>query len=119
MNSAELEALLKEKIAQEVSRLYYGWRTGLGPRDRTVEVVTLLLTQEVPGIMEAARAFGQQRTPLYAMLSRGVAGFAEQSLVVTLPGSCRAQKNPAALLPGLVHLLDVLLANHTQEVINK
>lgn len=104
---AELEALLRQAIADGVDFIVSVGGTGLGPRDKTVEVVTPLLTQEIPGIMEAARAFGQKRTP-YAMLSRGVAGFAEQSLVVTFPGSRRgAEESMAALLPGLVHLLDV------------
>jgi cyclic pyranopterin monophosphate synthase len=62
----------------------------------------------MPGIMEAARAHGQRRTP-YAMISRGVAGLAGRSLIVTLPGSARgAQETLDALLPGLVHTLDVL-----------
>lgn len=103
----ELDALLREQIAQGVNFIVTVGGTGLGPRDQTVEVVTPLLTQEIPGIMEAARAFGQKRTP-YAMLSRGVAGFAHDSLVVTFPGSRRgAEETMAALLPGLVHLLDV------------
>ncbi len=81
--------------------------TGLGPRDRTVETVRPLLTTEIPGVMEAARAFGQRRTP-YAMLSRGIAGFAGKTLVVTFPGSRRgAEESVTALLPGLIHLLDV------------
>jgi len=81
--------------------------TGLGPRDRTVEVVRDLLTTEVPGLMEAARSFGQARTP-FAMLSRGIAGFAGNTLVVTFPGSRRgAEETLAALHSGLIHLLDV------------
>ena len=81
--------------------------TGLGPRDRTIETLKPLLTTEIPGIMEAARAFGQRRTP-YAMLSRGIAGYAGQTLVVTFPGSRRgAEESVAAILPGLVHLFDV------------
>jgi len=81
--------------------------TGLGPRDRTVEVVRELLTTEVPGLMEAARSFGQARTP-FAMLSRGIAGFAGNTLLVTFPGSRRgAEETLAALQSGLIHLLDV------------
>lgn len=82
--------------------------TGLGPRDRTVEAVRPLLTTELPGMMEAARSFGQERTP-YAMISRGIAGLVGSSLVVTFPGSRRgAEETLAAVLPGLVHVLDVL-----------
>lgn len=81
--------------------------TGLGPRDRTLETLRPLLTTEVPGIMEAARSFGQRRTP-YAMLSRGIAGFAGDSLLITFPGSRRgAEETMDAILPGLIHLLDV------------
>ncbi|MEI2697316.1 MAG: bifunctional molybdenum cofactor biosynthesis protein MoaC/MoaB [Microthrixaceae bacterium] len=82
--------------------------TGLGPRDRTVEVVHPMLTSEIPGLMEAARSFGQARTP-YAMLSRGVAGLVGSTLVATLPGSRGgAQETLAAIMPGLVHLVEVL-----------
>jgi cyclic pyranopterin monophosphate synthase len=81
--------------------------TGLGPRDRTIEVARELLTTEVPGLMEAARSFGQARTP-FAMLSRGIAGFAGNTLIVTFPGSRGgATETLAALQTGIVHLLDV------------
>ena len=81
--------------------------TGLGPRDCTVTVVEPLLTTPLPGFMEAARSFGQARTP-YAMLSRGVAGLAGSTFVATFPGSRRgAEETLAAVLPGLIHLLEV------------
>jgi cyclic pyranopterin phosphate synthase len=80
--------------------------TGLGPRDITVDTVRPLIDVEVPGIMETARAFGQQRMP-YAMLSRGIAGYARDTFVMTFPGSrAGAMESLSAVLPGLVHLLD-------------
>jgi cyclic pyranopterin monophosphate synthase len=99
-------------IAQHAELLMTVGGTGLGPRDLTVEAVRPLLTREIPGVMEAARQFGQQRTP-YAMLSRGIAGIADRSVIVTMPGSRRgAEETLAAILPGLVHLLDVQQATY-------
>ena len=81
--------------------------TGIGPKDRVIETVEPMLTTPMPGLMEAARAFGQRRTP-YAVLSRGVAGFAHNSLVLTFPGRrSGAQETLAALLPSIVHVLEI------------
>lgn len=84
--------------------------TGISPDDCTVEAVTPLITRDMPGIMEAARHYGQRRTP-YALMSRGVAGLIEQSLVLTCPGSSKgAEETMDALLPGLAHALEVIRA---------
>lgn len=81
--------------------------TGLGPKDLTVETIQPLLKREIPGLMETSRSFGQRRTP-YAALSRGVAGYIDQSLVITLPGSRQgAFESLTAILPALIHLFDV------------
>lgn len=105
-DAAVLGDLLGSLIHADIALIVTVGGTGLGPRDITVDTVKPMLDVEIPGIMEAARAFGQQRMP-YAMLSRGVAGYVRDSLLVTFPGSRGgAGESLAATLPGLIHLLE-------------
>jgi molybdenum cofactor biosynthesis protein MoaC len=102
-----LRSRLEYWLAQRVELIVTVGGTGLGPRDLTVATVQPFLDLELPGFMEAARAFGQARTP-YAMLSRGIAGLSGPTFIATFPGSRKgAEETLAAVLPGLVHLIDV------------
>jgi len=80
---------------------------GLGPRDVTPEALTPLFDRSVPGIAEAVRSFGRERTPR-ADLSRAVAGQRGGTLILAVGGSPRAAREALdALMPWLLHALSV------------
>ncbi len=90
--------------------------TGLGPRDRTPEVIKRLIDMDVPGISETLRAYGQERMPL-AMLSRGLAGVRGKTLIIALPGSSRAVgESMDAIFPAAFHTISILSgAEHSEQ----
>lgn len=102
-----IQAKAKQLIAEDFDLILYTGGTGLSPRDVTPDALRPLIERDVPGVMEAARNYGQQRTP-YAMLSRGIAGFAGNTLIITLPGSPRgAEETMDAVFPYILHVFRV------------
>lgn len=82
--------------------------TGIGPRDLTVEATKNVVEREIPGISEAMRSYGFQRTP-YAMLSRGIAGVRGKTIIINLPGSSKGvAEGIDALFPWILHSFTIL-----------
>lgn len=85
--------------------------TGIGKKDVTPEAVLELIDQELPGIAETARQYGQLRVPT-SMLSRSVAGLMGQTLIIAMPGSTGAvTEYMDALFPHVLHVFAVLEGN--------
>ncbi|GGM43409.1 molybdenum cofactor biosynthesis protein B [Longimycelium tulufanense] len=82
--------------------------TGINPTDRTPEATRAVLDYEVPGIADAIRAAGLSAVST-AVLSRGVAGVADRTLVVNLPGSTGGVRDGLDVLAGVLdHAVDQL-----------
>jgi molybdenum cofactor synthesis domain-containing protein len=75
--------------------------TGLAPRDVTPEATRLLIEREAPGIAEELRRHGMQSTK-YSMISRGVAGTRNRTLIVNLPGSPKGVEDGLKVLDQIV-----------------
>lgn len=105
-----LQDLVNAHVQDGISLIIITGGTGVSPRDTTPEAIVPMIERRMPGIEETIRNYGQQRTP-FAMLSRSVAGFIGQSLILALPGSTNgASESMDAVFPAILHIFDVLKA---------
>ncbi|WP_026947305.1 bifunctional molybdenum cofactor biosynthesis protein MoaC/MoaB [Algoriphagus marincola] len=107
-DSQQIQSLAKDSSKDGIDLLIFTGGTGLSPRDVTPESLETILERRVPGIEEAIRDYGQQRTP-YAMLSRSIAGLIGNTLVLGLPGSTKgAAESMDAVFPAILHIFKVI-----------
>lgn len=105
---AEIQKSALQGVENKFDLIIFTGGTGLSKRDVTPEALIPIIQRRVPGIEEAIRNYGQNRTP-YAMLSRSISGFIENSLVLALPGSSRgAKESMDAVFPHILHVFSIL-----------
>jgi molybdenum cofactor synthesis domain-containing protein len=79
--------------------------TGVRPTDCVPEATREVIDKEIPGIAEAMRAESLKKVRT-AMLSRGMAGMKNKTLIINFPGSVKGiQDNGALIFPLLDHMV--------------
>lgn len=100
------ETLSKFAERADVNTIITTGGTGLAERDNTPEATLAVIEREVPGIGEAMRLQTVEKTPT-AVLSRGVCGVVNQTLIINLPGSPKGVEECFAVIkPVLQHAVN-------------
>lgn len=102
------EALRKFADNPDVNLIVTTGGTGFAPRDNTPEATRAVIEREAPGLAEAMRNETLKQTPM-AMISRGVCGIRNGTLIINLPGSPKAvSESFAVIAPVLRHAIALI-----------
>ena len=97
-----IEDRLNHFVDERCDLIFTTGGTGMTPDDITPEATRAIIHREAPGFAEAMRAESAKHTPM-GILTRGVAGIADTTLIVNFPGSPKAV---AQLFPVIAPVLE-------------
>ena len=102
-------AALRDAVAAGHAVVITTGGTGLSPSDHTPEQTRAVIEKEVPQLTGAIARYGVDHGVPTAVLSRGIAGVANRTLIVNLPGSSGAARDGMTVLgPVLRHAVSQL-----------
>ncbi|HKX13803.1 MAG TPA: MogA/MoaB family molybdenum cofactor biosynthesis protein [Propionibacteriaceae bacterium] len=102
-------AALRDAVAAGHAVVITTGGTGLSPGDHTPEQTRAVIEKEVPQLTGAIARYGVDHGVPTAVLSRGIAGVANRTLIVNLPGSSGAARDGMTVLgPVLRHAVSQL-----------
>jgi molybdopterin adenylyltransferase len=83
--------------------------SGLGKQDRAPEATRAAIDREVPSITDIIRIEVYQKKTKKAIISRGISGIRDETLIINLPGSPGpARENLEVVLGMLQHVVDMI-----------
>jgi molybdopterin adenylyltransferase len=103
-----IEAALRRHVSGGASLIFTTGGTGLTRDDVTPEATKAVIDRDAPGFAEAMRAESLRHTPL-GILTRGVSGIAQRSLIINFPGNPKAIRELFPVIaPTLEHVVTTL-----------
>lgn len=105
-----IKEALNKAVSANINLIITAGGTGFSKRDVTPEATLDVIERATPGISEYIRMKSMEITPR-GMLSRGVSGIKNNSLIINLPGSPKAAcENLSFVLEPVEHGLKMLLS---------